>query len=448
MSQLLGGAGISRQGPACEESMRKWRTFFIPSSRLLVTVSLALLAMAWGSSGAWAAEPAEESLTLEAIIAGFRDKNALHDFEKARSKAAQSLAESQSLIFQSAPKLGLELETPPEFARSSSLDATSPERSATVRLEQEIVFGVDSARTAKQFGAKAKAEMLERKIALREEEQDIVSAYLDLRQSQLIYAALESAGAKVRELRELARKASRLGTLGALTATQAELFADEVKTELAQSELTYASLSERLSVATGIALPKTVGNARVVGLPKDFANEAALIKEKAPELRVNRLRLNAIASERENILARRALDVGVGVARSWGEKDETSVMLEVTLPLGSGAAAKSEAQSLGAERAALLAEATLLERKFERAVAKSDAEIRRLTGAVASTESRAERLSELYERTSGAFQNGQADLAEVLETLKEATEAKLNAFSTRRELESALVSRRYLSFVE
>jgi outer membrane protein TolC len=155
-------------------------------------------------------------------------------------------------------------------------------------------------------------------------------------------------------------------------------------------------------------------------------------------------RLEALALEQESLLARRSLELGIGVSQTWGETRDTSVIAELRVPLGVGAARKSEALALGAERLAVRAGAELVKAKAARELARVDAEIKRLDGAASRLEARVERLSSLFVKTESAFRRGQGDVLEVITTLRELLDARLEEIRTKVELETAHVSRLYL----
>lgn len=393
------------------------------------------------------AEAGAEPLSIEAVVKAFRSKSNTSAMRRARLEVASHRAEAAAALLRDAPTLGVEVETVPPGGNRRSGDEAPPPRTmpgtAKVILAQELTLGGDAARAAVRENALAEVDILEKEGELTDDEHELVVAYLGLRQEALIHADLERARPLVARLTKQARQAVRLGTLGALAANQAELLSDQIRTDSEQSQLAYGSFAERITAATGLPLATTPA-AAPQALSMEFTEVAAGSIEKLPRVVANAQKQAALAGEQEELLSRRTLELGLGLARGWSDKDETSLVAELKLPLGVGAAAKSEARALVAERASAAAEGDLLKGRLAREVAKNAAEIKRLAGASRRVEGRVERLAKLYEKTEAAFRRGQGDLPEVFATLKELVEARLEAIRTQTELETAQVARRYL----
>jgi outer membrane protein TolC len=384
------------------------------------------------------------TITVETVVEAFRARNGLASLKEALSQLADARARASAGGFQEAAALSLEVETTPpngstEAGRSSAPPRLSGEARAVV--SQELVVGVDDAKNAARFRAQAESGILEKALELADEERALVASYLELKKESLIFAELQSTKSKIGRYVSMSRQAARLGTLGGLAATQVELFLDQITSDLEQARLSFASEAERLSAATGLAL-QTIDTARFDALPRALASAPA--PASPPQLAPVERRLEALALEQESLLARRSLELGIGVARAWGEKQDTSVIAELRVPLGVGAAKKSEALALGAERLAARAEAELVKAKAARELARLEAEIKRLDGASSRLEARVERLSRLLTKTESAFRRGQGDVLEVMTTLRELLDTRLEEITTKIELETAHVSRLYL----
>lgn len=416
----------------------RWTLSYAKSRIARIVVGVAVL---WSSPSA--AQQAA-TLTVDALVQAFRARNGLATFKSARAQVADARAEAAAGGFQEAPALALEVEaTPPQGSTDADNSSPPPSLSGAARavVSQELVVGVDAATATALFRAQAETDVLEKALELAGEERALVASYLDLKKESLIFATLDEARPKLERYVSLSRQAARLGTLGGLAATQAELFLDQITSDLEQARLSFASEAERLSAATGLAL-QTIGSARFEDLAGAPVNAPA--PASPPELALLERKIEALALEQESLLARRSLELGLGVSQGFGEKRETSVIAELRLPLGVGAARKSEAQALGAERLAARAEAELVKAKAARELARVDAEIKRLDGAASRLGARVERLSSLFAKTESAFRRGQGDVLEVITTLRELLDTRLEEIRTRVELETAHVSRVYL----
>jgi outer membrane protein TolC len=415
-----------------------WTLSYAKHAAARVVVGVALL---W-SPPTPAQQPA--TLTIDALVQAFRARNGLASFKSARAQLADARAKAAAGGFQEAPALSLEVEaTPPQGATGAGNSSPPPSLSGEARavVSQELVVGVDAAKDAARFRAQADTDILEKALELADEERALVASYLDLKKESLTFGALDAARPKIERYVSLSRQAARLGTLGGLAATQAELFLDQITSDLEQARLSFTSEAERLSAATGLAL-QTIDAARFEDLPRALPSAPA--PASPPELAPVERRLEALALEQESLLARRSLELGIGVSQTWGETRDTSVIAELRVPLGVGAARKSEALALGAERLAVRAGAELVKAKAARELARVDAEIKRLDGAASRLEARVERLSSLFVKTESAFRRGQGDVLEVITTLRELLDARLEEIRTKVELETAHVSRLYL----
>ncbi len=405
-----------------------------------------LLPIALGICWAASANAHDEQDTVQPIdvagvVSAFRGKNNLSAYKVAASSIASNRSIGQSERFPGAPKIAVEAELSP---RRSTDDNQLP-GSATVRLAQSVAVGIDPARASGRFAALANAEVLERSFELVEQEREVVLIYVAARKELAVHQALETARADVERLASQAAQAAKLGTLGLLPATKARLLLDELTTNVEQSHLAYGAHVEQLSSATGLELSTKIGALAFAGLADEFGSEASTEIDGVARMRAFKLQEEAFAVERDVLLSRREVELSAGVRRSWGDLGgETSLLVEVALPLGAGAAARTEAAALTGERAALDARRELARKSLEREIAKAKADVTRLLGIVQRTEQRALRLEASLQRTSKAFRQGQAEVSEVLEILSELIEARVETARERAEFEGALVERRYI----
>lgn len=404
---------------------------------LLVALGLCWATVATAHDEQTAANPVD----VAKIVTAFRIKNDLSAFKSAASAIASSRSVGDSERFPGPPKIGVEAEHSPV----GSTDARQRPGAATVRVAQGIAFGIDSTRAAGRRTALAKAEILEQSIALVEQEREVILVFVAARRELAVHQALETARADVERLATQATQAAKLGTLGPLSATKARLLLDELTTNVEQSHLAYGAYVARLSAATALELSPEIGALSLVGLSDEFVIDAPTDVETAATMKGFRLREEALAVERDVLLSRREVELTAGVRRSWGDlPGETSFLAEVSVPIGVGAVARSEAAALGAEKAALDARREIAKKTLERAVAKSQSDVARLLGNVKRTEQRALRLEASLQRTSKAFRQGQAEISEVLEILSALIDACVETVRERGDYESALVEQRYI----
>lgn len=402
------------------------------------------LGLAFISPKASVAEPAK--LSLDAVVRAFRAKNGLPSYRAARAELATSRAKAAAGGFQEAPKFSMEVEAAPPglSTRYSEQSAPPPpgfSGGAKVVISRELILGVDSARNADRFSAEADADVLEKAAELAAEERDLVASYLSLKKEALIFAELARAKPQVEKYVSLARQAARLGTMNGLAATQTEIFSDQILNDIEQSRLSFAAESDRLSTSTGLVFG-AIEASKFEDVP--MSPSELMGQGTSPQLAAIERRQAALDLERQDLLSRRVLELGFGVSKAWGEKTDTSLIAEITLPLGIGETRRSEAQTLTAARAAAGAEAELVKTKAARELARIDSEIKRLAGQAGRLKGRVERLSSLLDKTDGAFRRGQGEVSEVIATLRALLDVRLEEIKTRVELETAQISRHYL----
>lgn len=377
------------------------------------------------------------SLSVGELVEAFRRKAGLQSLAQGAKDRALRETEARSMRFASAPRLGIESEVTSGGDRS--------ERAMTVRVGQTIVSGVDDALVKERYSALAESELLERASALVDEEKGLVLTFVAARQELVVHAALEQARAEVAGLAARADRAAQVGAVGGMLATRAKLLLDELATQVEQSHVTYGARARQLMGASGLPSSEELGAILFEDLPASFLDLGPPAdKDALPALRSLELERRALAVESDELRSRRELEISAGVGRSWGESTETRLTLDLTVPLGVGAAARSEAMALDAKRAVLGARAEMMRQRLERADMKARSEVDRLRGIALSTGKTVRRLEDMRVKVGHAFDRGQAELSEVLEVTRELVDARVEAARQRGAYEEALVERHYL----